>query len=1798
MAVFNEQEGAMLPGFGEPGSSWNNYLNQQDAIIGTGIGFGGGVGAVFAPSGIDNTGGGGNAPGYIPIVQTPNLPNSDQQFLIRINQRTLNADSAEISNTTPLNGGNSTLYINGENTYKTLDTTVTFTISQILNEGAKTLTIQNQFYNSREKYQIDVIRNPLFAEPVAIQQFFGQGIQINPYDSLIQYSNRQLYTEQNYVQANTNNFVYSNQPGFTIRIAKYIDGNQVSYEDTLDLQLMNLNERNITFALEPIILTPIEDPVIENVLITINVDGPDNSVSLLQTIGTSTEEIILKAGVNEISTQLNSENTLQIQSSNINSYRVSSILLSGELIRATPITAENPDESVFVTLNPDSSYTVNVTSENVRITTDIPLPIVRFLNPSYIDSDSFKIYNKNSNTDIPVALTLENATSVKIFVGDKEFDYDLPTPGNGDLIATIPASAFSTIGTYKIRFVAIKNTDETKLGIITSDLFEPGFTRGEFIEAQISVVDDIWVGIPDISNITYPSVLRGPDYVGTNVDFAISYDSIDTDFVRLYVESKENKYTQLPSNGTHTLNFQELLTLGNVLTNEEDDFITINLLLVPYNISGREVLTGKEETISIQFDKGDLTIPRELAISRIAEGFIAQFDESIFIDETSKYLTHLLHIDNGDTKTITTWVGDDDSLILKLYEPLETSIQPNQQVWISKLQAQPIVETITITGVDTSFCAPLKGPNFSLNPDNGIGFQVFDDLIASGSKVATDIYNAIGEKTTIDTTKLNIQYVSASVYTFENFVHFGSANERVENFYYKIKLLEEYQNKYISLVQSSFPIGYVLTEDAGGDGTPELEGDEILQSENELGIQYEVPQVIPAPFAQIEAQKVAQKITNLINSFDGFENFLFKSEDILAYPKQDFFDYTTSLTYRVIKPSTSNDSKSWYANAQNLSEYFDKYNSYAIKNNLPEYIFEDYQNADFLLFCDMIGQHFDILWCYINGLKTLKRVEHKQELGLPNQLVSYLLESMGWNTKKAFNSQFLWEYLFGTTKEGAQKYGKTLEDANYEVWRRILNNLPYLLKHKGTGRALKAVMACYGVPQSMLTIMEFGGPQDPTKGGSTKFTFDDRTAAINLQNGAGVKIPWKYDNDINSYPNAVEFRIKPSKHPAPSYTIISGSEWQLDVVASTGSFATLKLNFGGDASATTYIEEPFISASVSTYYYDTASYSPYVYGVDLFTSSLGFPISLEDYSNVIINRYNYGGSTSLYEVWWATGNGERITTFVSMSVLTDDTQWETGSFLHVGSDNFSGNIDEFRLWTVPLQKSKFENHTLFPDAINGNSYTASTSDLLFRLDFEYPKDRTKTENNGIINVAISDNYGEPYGYSYNMQSASVYPYQYTPYDRTVTATVPSLGFNYSNKIRFESASLVTDLSYKVRATKKSFDRAPIDSSRLGLFFSPIKELNMDILKSFGDFNIDNYIGDPRDEYKETYKELDNLRHYYFERLDRNIYEYIQLVRYIDKSLFDVLSDLAPARAKISKGLLIEPHFLERSKTRWDKPESSKNNFDSTVEIHDNDRVISEYNVENATLDVYDEVDFDSTFNSNESEIDANEVINLESLSPTYGGTLEKFINEDLEASAPFYESTIYTPSGSTLTTTIDIFKSEVIGLEKDSLANLGYGLYGKNGMIVYRTWDGVFGNTETTGSRKFAYVVREQKTKKINTQISGWPTNGSQPGDPVKYGYIPTTYDAYRISILPTGSISISGEIVEVTPLNGYLKTHYKFVNNLSEGMQRSYWKGSQQTSATTPDGLDPVETFTTNPNILRVARTGRGSGEPILEVD
>jgi hypothetical protein len=1600
------------------------------------------------------------------------------------------------------------IYLNENNTLSSTTDSIKISYEELQKHGTQEITVIKDGYYSNEKYIVSLVENTNYNKNILIDNnilTWNGSIGLAP---VFQYP------------------VYTSEHPYKLQITYYSNGQVVPFSYSQDEQIISLKFNNLVKTL---VIVPNEPS--KNSKVTFILEGIKGGA---QVITNGTDIAYLNIGNTVIDSKIG--NVHKISSSDITKYRITSIKVSSTTQISKEIVPTDNLESVSTELTLDSdSYIVNIKAEITPTYNKAGVPVISFLN------DDVRKYNIHSKTDIPIGLYKNTAvTKISVYVGTNSFTYDISDVTTTSVGVIIPYTDFPSIGTYKVIFVPSSN-----------------FGDGDKIETTITVVDEQYVGVPDIRNITYPSELYGPDFVGLDVNFEISYESVNTDYVNLYVENSTN-FIQEKANGKISLNFKNLIESNNIQLAEDDNFINLTLKLVPYNISGLEAVEGKTELIHIKFHKSDFTIPRSVAVNRISDAFLSQFDESVFDDSTSKYLNHYLHLGNGNNKIVTTWTGSNNSLILKLYEPIPTTVQPNDLVWISKLVSNPIIEKVSLTSLVNTECPPLKGPNFSLGQDsNQIGYKIYDELVASGSNTSNQLVNRYVESLGIDTTKLGIQYVSGSEYIWKNFVHFSSAEERVNNFVYKVDLINSYVQKYNDLTASG-----------------------SNSNTNYTGSQYSIS----------DAYSTLNKINNLVNGFDGFENYLYSVSSSLAYPKQVGYNIITNTVSNVLTETNSIPATFWYDSIIKSAIKYDKFNPNYLTNNVPKYVKEDTTNSEFVTFLDMVGQHFDIVWSYINGLKNKKVLEQKQVSGVSDEFINELLKSFGWDTKKAFNSQFLWEYAFGTYKDGTQKYGMSLESANNEVWRRILNNLPYLLKHKGTARSMKAIMACYGVPQSMLTIMEFGGPQDPVEGGITQFTFEDRTAAISLDKNSSVAIPWKVVPSTIEYPSTIEFRFKPSTIPTKA-TLVSGSEWTLDLIQTTGSFGRLELNFGGNDSTSTYFE------TGGLYYPYITSTIEYVYGPDYKTGSLEFPISTEYYSNVAINRHNSPGTGSWYEVWLGTSDGHRMITSVSMSIVYNDNQWESGSQILIGGEGYTGDIDEFRLWKVPLQRSKFDNHTRFPDAINGNSYTASTSDLLYRLDFEYPKDRTA--DNNIKNVSISTQYSEPYAFAQNFYSASSYPYQYTPYDRTVTADVPSIGFGYGNKIRFEDQTLVGDLSYKARATKKAFDRAPVDSNRLGLFFSPIKELNMDILKAFGDFNIDNYIGDPGDEYKTTYSELDTLRHYYFERLDRNINEYIQLVKYIDKSLFDVLHDMAPARAKVSKGLLIEPHFLERSKTQWKPLIAEHEDFETSIDTHENYDLNAEVNNLDINLDAQEVAVFDFDYNNLQTEIIADETYNLSAKPAYYNGEIYGGLTASLIADVPMYDVSIQIPSGSTITGEVDSFKSQQIGMDKNSLSNLGYGLYAEKGNGIVKNYDGVFGSNSLTGSRSSIFLVKEKYTKNVYTQTGGYPTNGAMPGDKVVYKNIPNTYYKYVVSVLPfSGSVSLGNNVIGVTALNGYFPTHYKYVNNLSEGLHRSFHKGSQQSVTTTPDGLSPVETFTTNPNILRVAKTGRGSGEPILEVD
>ena len=164
----------------------------------------------------------------------------------------------------------------------------------------------------------------------------------------------------------------------------------------------------------------------------------------------------------------------------------------------------------------------------------------------------------------------------------------------------------------------------------------------------------------------------------------------------------------------------------------------------------------------------------------------------------------------------------------------------------------------------------------------------------------------------------------------------------------------------------------------------------------------------------------------------------------------------------------------------------------------------------------------------------------------------------------------------------------------------------------------------------------------------------------------------------------------------------------------------------------------------------------------------------------------------------------------------------TGS-LYFGSygstPGISGALDEVRVWNTALSESVINAHSLNPDVIYGNDSYATTTNLLVRLDFEYPKNRIADPYIKNVSPKVtfsgSASIGGYTGYATASMTntAATYPYHYTVYSRTATSKVPKIGFSANDKVRTHTQEVVTNLSYKQRATKKVTETTPIEIGR-------------------------------------------------------------------------------------------------------------------------------------------------------------------------------------------------------------------------------------------------------------------------------------------------------------------------------------------------------------------------------------------------
>jgi len=824
---------------------------------------------------------------------------------------------------------------------------------------------------------------------------------------------------------------------------------------------------------------------------------------------------------------------------------------------------------------------------------------------------------------------------------------------------------------------------------------------------------------------------------------------------------------------------------------------------------------------------------------------IASYINTVKHTNTTLFKTYLLNFSRNQTVMFLNSVVIGDYLYVKLNDPLPEQFDVNFKCWVVEELKQPYVDHVNIVydAIKKQFnklANPNWNANSTFNTSAETGLKNWNDLLGSSVQTSQQIVDSYFSGS-LKGMELNIDYSD-----FNNFIFYSSATERIENFKYKLELLEYYASQSAALSQIS---GSVATTNA---------------------IDYQNNQ------------------TSLISGFDAFEKFLYynSSSKLTTYDIELEFPTVSQITGSYINPVpktnatvpytlysvNSTEFKTWYSSLYSNAVTYDTYNHNSLTRAIPEYIRLNDDNEQLTSFVNMLGHHYDIIYTYINHMTRINKREENPKLGMPNELLHSVAKQFGWNLQDGNQYADLWQYVLGTSQAGIPLTGSNTvgdpsvpgKNMTYTVWRRIVNNLPLLLKSKGTKRSIQALLSCYGIPQSMISINEYGGPRIDRTPIYTKLNFD---YALDLINNTAGTVTVNYSQSINT----VEVRFRTDNvvtNPLIPSTMnlfsVGNNHVTLDYTS--GTLGTIQIN-GTPSADIEMFDGEWLTAMLRTN------------GSNL---------------QVLAKKSKYG------KIVAAVSASVSASFALSGSVVLGSTS--------TGASRLLGELQELRLWSSSLDDSAFNNHVKAPAAYDGN--IDAYDELVFRLPLTQKINHTLTSSLAGVEPNSS-------GISASFSSWSTS----TPYDSIeeiyyYDSISLGSGTYDDNKIRIEENELINNLDVKTRAERSQYDKAPLDSNKLGVYFSPQTMIDEDIIAQLGFTSLDDYIGDPGDNNPTEYPKLINAAHDYWKKYsDKNdINSYIKIFTLFDLSFFNQLEQLLPARVNKTTGILIQPNLLERNKT--------------------------------------------------------------------------------------------------------------------------------------------------------------------------------------------------------------------------------------------------------------------------------------------
>ena len=905
------------------------------------------------------------------------------------------------------------------------------------------------------------------------------------------------------------------------------------------------------------------------------------------------------------------------------------------------------------------------------------------------------------------------------------------------------------------------------------------------------------------------------------------------------------------------------------------------------------------------------------------------------------------------------------SIFIKLYEPLPAQYGIKDTLWCVEEVSDPISFNVDIQFVseDVEEKLYLRGPN--TNIELNLKTNTPTSYLNINNILSTDLTSSYQQvKSYLEEKSVNIN-VDHDDYT--NFVHFSSAYERLENFKYKLTLIQNYQGDLNS-----------------------LKGLDMLTDQT---------------YVSASKATIQQNIDTLTEKFDNYEYFLYYNSGSKSWPKSNEYPPYDNLTVNATASLAwfgSIDEENEYYGGQILSaSLYDESNRDYIWNTLPSYIKDDSQNQNLELLVAMLGQHFDYVWSYSNAITDIKVADNRVDYGISKDMVADALRSLGIKlyTSNRTNED-IFTSLLGVTPTGglvpdtgsyrienyisASNEVTSYDDVNKEVYKRIYHNLPYLLKSKGSYRGLRALLNCFGIADDILRINEFGGNQKNVR--QVTQYFEHLGYSLDTRQSSSVQVPWlptlmpmvgdeweNMDVDWNNIegwwngvlaedqvPDTIEFRFKTNGIPSASY--FTQSLFQVNNSDSTSQFgiqllypsATLAALPGTDYDH--HGELRFILSGSQGYTSTDPIFLPFftgsAYSLKLNRDNAGFNLAdtgSDQSYQLIVKSGRYDGNNNFIDVQASSSLFISGTTSASYNEAWNTYTFSSGNTDLYGalggasSSNviapdgviFDGQFSEFRYWNTNLSQSTFDQHVLNPTSYVDNDITSSYYNLIYRLPLgNYDFTSGSDGDNRVYTVhPMSTGSFAPtasflgtgsstinYGIITNFTTSS-----FVEESRVDLLQGPDAGAFTLNeaKIRVGNNPIASGstLSPYVSVQQKLLNGYTADLDVAEIAISPQNSIDKDIIDQLGFFDIDDYIGDPQLAASSSYPQLNELRDFYFKKYykSQNVFDVVKLLSYYDSSLFKMLKDFVPAKTKLNTGLVIKPHILERNKTEKFEP---------------------------------------------------------------------------------------------------------------------------------------------------------------------------------------------------------------------------------------------------------------------------------------